>query len=92
MSEVSEMTTDCETVWIKIKLAGNKDLLFGSFYMPHRSSRDISELEKSLNTACTGRSQKNIILAGDFQLPRHPLGNGISGPPRCRPKHPASLS
>jgi hypothetical protein len=37
-----------EICWVKVKLKGNKDLHIGSYYMAHRSEKDLLELEKSL--------------------------------------------
>jgi hypothetical protein len=33
---------------VKVKLKNNKDLLVGSFYMPHREQKHLDELRKSL--------------------------------------------
>jgi hypothetical protein len=42
----TEFITNCEIEWVSIKLKNNKDLLIGCYYMPHRNSKDIEELER----------------------------------------------
>jgi hypothetical protein len=37
-----------EIEWVKVKMENNKDLLVGSFYMPHRELKHLDELSKSL--------------------------------------------
>ena len=49
MVENPELVTNCKLEWVKIQLKDRKELLIGSFYMPHRNMEDIKELEKSLN-------------------------------------------
>ena len=34
--EQTSFITDEEIEWVKVKMKNNKDLLVGSFYMPHR--------------------------------------------------------
>jgi hypothetical protein len=36
--------TDGEIEWVKIKMKNQKDLLIGSFYMPHREQKHLDEL------------------------------------------------
>ena len=64
-----EFDADCEMIWIKINLQKNVDLLVGCFRMPHRNSKDLAELEKSLQKAMGGQRQKQIPRAGDFNSP-----------------------
>ena len=66
--EKTEFITNCEIEWVSIKLKNNKDLLIGCYYMPHRNSKDIEELERSLNLTLQGNN-KNIMLRGDFNCP-----------------------
>jgi hypothetical protein len=49
MVENPELVTNCKLEWVKIQLKDRKELLIGSFYMPHRNMEDVKELEKSLN-------------------------------------------
>ena len=60
------VVTNCELEWVKIQLKYRKELLTGSFYMPHQNMEDVKELEKSLNLVS---NKKNIISTGDFNCP-----------------------
>ncbi|CAC5368405.1 unnamed protein product [Mytilus coruscus] len=66
--EQTSLITDGEIEWVKIKIKNNKDLLVGSFYMPHRDQKHLNELQKSLEKARTN-GNTNVILAGDFNCP-----------------------
>ena len=48
--EQVHLVTECEIEWAKVKLKGNKDLYLSSFYMPHRNSKDLENLDKSLKS------------------------------------------
>jgi hypothetical protein len=66
--EKTEFITEGELQWVKIKMKNNKDLLIGSFYMPHREQKHLDELQKSLDLI----NQSNItnkIITGDFNCP-----------------------
>ena len=66
---VPELHTNCEIVWAKISLVGNKDMYLASYYNPKTSNEDsIEELGISLERA---RTTKNafIVVGGDFNLP-----------------------
>jgi len=66
--EKTEFITEGELQWVKIKMKHNKDLLMGSFYMPHREQKHLDELQKSLDLI----NQSNItnkIITGDFNCP-----------------------
>ena len=70
VEEQPELTTNCETKWVRIKLQNRSDLHAGVFYMPHRNLQDTVELEKSLNKlTLNGAKHCDIILAGDFNCP-----------------------
>ncbi|CAC5407115.1 unnamed protein product [Mytilus coruscus] len=62
------LITDGEIEWVKIKVKNNKDLLVGSFYMPHRDQKHLNELQNSLEKA-RANGNTNVILAGDFNCP-----------------------
>jgi hypothetical protein len=64
--ENPELVTNCELEWAKIQLKDRKELLIGSFCMPHRNMEDVKELEKSLNLVS---NKNNIILTVDFNCP-----------------------
>ena len=66
--EHPEYVTDCEIAWASIKLKGNKDMLVGSFYMPHRNATTVEQLENSLKKIDTNKFQ-NTIICGDFNCP-----------------------
>ena len=68
-TEEKDLTAECESVWARIKLQNSKDLIVGSFYMPHRNKKDISELEKILSVLSNKPNQKHSILTGDFNCP-----------------------
>ncbi|CAC5381361.1 unnamed protein product [Mytilus coruscus] len=66
--EQPSLITDGEIEWVKIKVKHNKDLLVGSFYMPHRDQKHLNELQKSLEQA-RANGNTNVVLAGDFNCP-----------------------
>ena len=65
--EQTQFITDGELEWVKIKLLKNKDLLVGSFYIPHRQHQHLDQLKLSLERS--EANKQNIILAGDFNCP-----------------------
>ena len=65
--EQTQFITEGEIEWVKIKLKNNKDLLIGSYYMPHREKKHLDQLKLSLELA--DASKQNIILTGDFNCP-----------------------
>ncbi|KAK3097942.1 hypothetical protein FSP39_014709 [Pinctada imbricata] len=67
--ERTDLITNCEIEWVKMKTDKNKDMLISSFYMPQRNKKDLDELSISLEKASVSTSKKNIILAGDFNCP-----------------------
>ncbi|KAL8615291.1 hypothetical protein ACOMHN_051783 [Nucella lapillus] len=68
--EQPELSTDCEILWVKLKLQNRKDLNVGCFYMPHRNKHDMEQLDKSLNLLTqNGKKDCPIVLAGDFNCP-----------------------
>ena len=46
--ENPELVANCKLEWVKMQLKDRKELLIGSFCMPHRNMEDVKELEKSL--------------------------------------------
>ena len=68
-TRVPELETDCEIVWVRVKIRGQHSLLICSFYRPNVS--DAPSLEafyESLGRAAA--TQNSIIIAGgDFNLP-----------------------
>lgn len=62
-----ELETDCEILWCKLKMQGNKTIHVGSYYRPHESDENsLVELEKSLGKI---KDNHQVLLAGDFNFP-----------------------
>ena len=66
--EQTSFITDGEIDWVKVKMKNNKDLLVGSFYMPHREQKHLDELSKSLEKI-ENHNIANIVLTGDCNCP-----------------------
>ena len=43
--EEPKFVTNCEITWVKLRLKGRKELFIGCFYMPHRTSASLDQLE-----------------------------------------------
>jgi len=67
--EQTNLDSNSESKWVDIQLENNKNLLVGVFYMPHRSEKDLYELNRTLQKISDGPNQKQVILAGDFNCP-----------------------
>ena len=66
----SDLVTDGEMNWVKIKLQNMKNLCAGVFYMPHRNKKDTQELKKSIDKLTQdGAKNVDVILGGDFNCP-----------------------
>ena len=85
-TQVPELTTDCESIWVRINIAGSKSLHVGAFYRPPGS--DESNLEE-LNTALSRvDTRKNmVILGGDFNLPDIDWETTTTNPTKEPSKH-----
>ncbi|VDI83601.1 Hypothetical predicted protein, partial [Mytilus galloprovincialis] len=68
-SPVPELDTDCEIIWCKIELAGQKNMYISSFYNP-KTANEPGYLEYKGSIDQTA-SIKNcfIVSGGDFNLP-----------------------
>ena len=67
-SPLTELQTDCEIVWCKLELAGQKAMYIASYYNPKTSNEQgYLELEKSLERASSTNAV--LIICGDFNLP-----------------------
>ena len=64
--ENPELVANCKLEWVKMQLKDRKELLIGSFCMPHRNMEDVKELEKSIHPVS---NKKNIRLTGDSNSP-----------------------
>ena len=65
----TQLVTECEIIWTKVKTKNNKDIYLSSFYMPHRNLKDLKNLDSSLNKLSEHSKSKHILLAGDFNCP-----------------------
>ena len=62
-----ELTTDCEILWVKVKLQGRRKLLVCCFYHPHT---EVSNSMKAFAAHRASNINNAIIVAGgDFNLP-----------------------
>ena len=66
--EQEDLSTNCEIIWIKLKLKKAKEILISSFYMPHRNLDDLNEFDRSLKLA-NPRGTENVLVCGDFNCP-----------------------
>ena len=68
-SEEPELQTECEILWIKIKIKGRRNLLVCCFYHPHTEYLD--SMNNFLESARRASSCENaiIVMGGDFNLP-----------------------
>ena len=67
-SEIKELQTDCEIVWVEINIAGTNRIIIGSYYRP--SSDDgtsLNNLDESFNRLKRYHTS-NIWPGGDFNL------------------------
>ena len=62
----TKLEVDCETIWAKIQLNENRDLLVGCFYMPDRSQADLQQLDSILTKISKNKRGGQVLLAGDF--------------------------
>ena len=67
--EQTQLVTECEIIWTKVKTKNYKDLYLSSFYMPHQNLKDLKNLDSSLKKLSEHSKSKHILLAGDFNCP-----------------------
>ena len=66
-----DLDTDCEIVWVTIKIQGSKSITVGAFYRSQKygaTSAYLDQLRQSL-AKIKGTTGNQIWLAGDFNLP-----------------------
>ena len=63
----TDLDTDCELLWARVKMRGHKDLCIGIFYGPPGNAESLAQLEASLSRM-SSTTNVHIILAGDFNL------------------------
>ena len=67
--EMLKLTTDCEIMWMKVKLQGRRTLLVCCFYHPH--TEDANSMKAFAESAHHASNINNaiIIAGGDSNLP-----------------------
>ena len=68
-TEEPSLATDCEILWVKIKLKGRRTLLISCFYHPETKLRN--SMTNFLDSARRASKTENaiIVIGGDFNLP-----------------------
>ena len=65
-----DLNTNCENVWAKISYEGNKTLYLCTYYRPPSDKGDsLEQLSISLNRLTSKKTNSNIWVSGDFNLP-----------------------
>ena len=65
----SNLDSNCEAVWMKVHVIGNKPLYIGSIYRaPNCAVEPLECLDQTLSRL-TAKSLPDIVLTGDFNLP-----------------------
>ena len=67
---IVDSSSDCEVVWVKVKVKGTSDLYIGSFYRPPDKNNPeyLQQLHSLLNRIPTDKGA-HLWLGGDFNLP-----------------------
>ena len=69
-TEIVELNTDCEIIWVKILTKTQKPIYVSAYYRPDiKDTKALIELENSLRKA-TKIKNAHMIIAGDFNLPQ----------------------
>ena len=69
-SEVTELNSNCEAVWVKLEIYNHKPLYIFSFYRPPSGDvEDLNELDLSIQKITRATNIPNLVIAGDFNLP-----------------------
>lgn len=67
-SEVKELQTNCEIVWVELTIQNTRKLLISSFYRPQPNDKvSLEQLNLSLSRI-TPNSRSVILVGGDFNL------------------------
>lgn len=67
-TEIKELQTDCEIVWVELTIQNSRKLLISSFYRPQPND-DTSLEQLNMSLSRTNPNSKSIILvSGDFNL------------------------
>jgi hypothetical protein len=69
-SAIPETDTNCEVIWARICIEGEKSMYVGSYYRPPNSNEEsLAELRKSLDALPKNANSQHTHLAGDFNAP-----------------------
>jgi hypothetical protein len=68
-AEEPELSTDCEALWVKIKLRGRRALLVCSFYHPHTENAESLKAFAGSAHRASNINNAIIVVGGDFNLP-----------------------
>ena len=60
-TEHTELVTECEIEWTKVKMKNKRELYISSFYMPHRNKEDLINLDRSLQKLSNSNKSKHIL-------------------------------
>ena len=65
-----EASSDCDAVWVMIKVQGGSDLYVGSFYRPPDKNNPeyLQELQSIISRIPTDK-RAHLWLGGDFNIP-----------------------
>ena len=68
-TEVQDLCTDCEIIWIRLLTKTQKPIYIAAYYRPDvKDTNALKELQHSLSKAAKIKNG-NMIIAGDFNLP-----------------------
>ena len=86
-SDVPELQTTCEIIWIKINIVGCKTLYICSFYNPNTSDENsMINLNESINRAANIKDAF-LLIGGDFNLPGWDWKSRTLKPSTKHPRH-----
>ena len=68
MEHLPDMDSDCEIIWVKIRLTANKFVIIGIFYTPKSDMPSLLELQSSLTKVRQRFPDAPLFLGGDFNL------------------------
>lgn len=65
-----ELETDCEMVWVRLKIQGRKDLLVCTYYRPHEGDEpSLLQFHDSLRQTILKHPNTPVVVGGDFNFP-----------------------
>ena len=66
---LTDLSTDCEICWIRVRLESNSSVIIGVFYTPQADIESLVELRNSLLKVKETYPNVPLFLGGDFNLP-----------------------